>query len=443
MNALKSTTPVVSTTSPSLNEGQAEAAEAFFQFLFDDQNEMIISGGGGVGKTFLMGHLIDVILPRYFETCKLMGMLPEYDSVEMTTTTNKAAEALAEATKRPTGTIHSFLGLRVHEDYSTGESKLTKTDAWQVHQRKIIFIDECSMIDAALDHAIQEGTHLCKVVYVGDHCQLAPIRETLSPIYRRGLPFYELTEPMRNAGQPELMALCNQLRQTVETGVFQPIQIVPGVIDWFDDATMQQELVATFQNQTKDARILAYTNRRVVEYNDFVRNIRHLPPEFTVGEYLINNSVIQLQRRQLSVEEEVSILRQARHTESVEISENVVLEVRRTDLQTKLGEIFRDVPIPVDREHYDALLKWYKTKKDWVRHYHLKNKFPDLRQRDAATVHKSQGSTYDVVFIDVGNISSCNFVNQVARMLYVAVSRPRKRIVFYGKLSEKYGGLVR
>lgn len=30
----------------------------------------------------------------------------------------------------------------------------------------------------------------------------------------------------------------------------------------------------------------------------------------------------------------------------------------------------------------------------------------------------------------------------VARLLYVAVSRARKRVVFYGNLASKYGGLT-
>ena len=55
-------------------------------------------------------------------------------------------------------------------------------------------------------------------------------------------------------------------------------------------------------------------------------------------------------------------------------------------------------------------------------------------------MHKSQGSTYDTVFIDLENIGSCRNPDQVARMLYVAVSRARNRIFLFGKLPTKYGG---
>ena len=81
------------TTSP-LNQEQQAAADGFFQFLFEDSKELIISGPGGVGKTFLMGYMIDTIMPRYAETCALMGIEAQYTEVVMTATTNKAAEVL-------------------------------------------------------------------------------------------------------------------------------------------------------------------------------------------------------------------------------------------------------------------------------------------------------------------------------------------------------------
>lgn len=62
-----------------LNQGQEDAAEGFFQFLLSPEREFGITGPGGVGKTHLMGHMIDQIMPRYLDTCKLMGIRPEYD----------------------------------------------------------------------------------------------------------------------------------------------------------------------------------------------------------------------------------------------------------------------------------------------------------------------------------------------------------------------------
>ena len=431
-------------TQYNLNQGQKDAAEAFFSFLFDpSQKEFILSGPAGVGKTYWMGYIIDEIMPRYHETCKLVGIDPEYENVVMTATTNKAAEVLEYATGRPTQTIHSFLNLTVYEDYSTGKMKLNKNPrTWTVHERMIIFVDECSMIDTPLYNMIHEGTLKCKIVYVGDHNQLAPVTEKLSPVYKQNSPMFTLTQQMRTS-IPELMATNQQLRDTVETGIFHPLHEVPGIIEYLDDNNMQKMLDVVFANQTKESRVLAYTNRRVIEFNDYIRQKRQLPDSFQPGEILINNSAIKLGRsKSLSVESEVTI-QANRGLAKVKIDKDVVLTVEHLDFTSHLGEMFNHVPVPTDRAHFDALVKYYKRQKNWERYFYLKQNFPDLRPRDAATVHKSQGSTYDSVFVDLGNISSCHQADQAARMLYVAFSRARTKVYVYGDLAAKYGGFIR
>lgn len=433
---------MTATNPPTLNQGQKAAADGFFEFLFKpEQKELILSGPGGVGKTYLMSHLIDKIMPQYMQSCHLMGAPAEFVDVAMTATTNKAAEVLAIATQRPTSTIHSFLGLKVQDDYSTGKSKITKTGAFTVHQKKILFIDECSMIDRDLLKFLHEGTLGCKIVYVGDHCQLPPVMEPISPIYRENIPFFELTQQERT-NNPHLQAINNQLRQTVETGEFKPIRLVPGSIDYLTDADMQRGLEIFFTEQNPDSRVLAYTNNRVVEFNDHIRTIRQLPDEWQVGELLINNSSIRINNTQVSVEQELEVIRQSPDIEHEYIDTDTFLKVRRTDLRSLHGGVLTDVPVPVEPNHFLSLVKYYASNRNWNRMYHLKNNFPDLRQRDAATFHKSQGSTYENVFIDLGNLSTCHNPNTVARMLYVAFSRARSRVFVYGNLAQKYGGII-
>jgi hypothetical protein len=387
-----------------------------------------------------MGHLIDKVMPSYFQTCKLLGTPINYDAVEMTATTNKAAEVLSQAIRRPVKTIQSTMNLKVINDYTTGHTRLQKTNRWFVHERKIIFIEECSFIDSKLDLLIQEGTHGCKIVYVGDHCQIPPVMESLSPIYKRNLPFFELKTPVRNANQPALINLCKQLRHTVETGEFMPIELVPGVIELLDDEMMEHALEQEFAVQTSERRVLAYANSRVNEYNDHIRTIRQLPNHFTTGEKLINNASVVMNKTLISVEDRVEVMRVSPHTEDFIVEPNVKLQVRSMDLMVPLKGIFMDIKVPEDKEHFQALIKYYARKKDWPRYFMLKDTFPDLRPGDACTFHKSQGSTHDIVLIDAENLSTCNNANDVARMLYVGVSRARTAVAFYGQLAKKYGG---
>lgn len=424
-----------------LNAGQQLAADGFFAFLLGTEKELRISGPAGNGKTFLMGHMIDEIMPRYYKTCELMGIEPGFDEVVMTATTNKAADVLSDNTGRPASTIHSFMNLKVVDDYSTGTSKITRTRSWKVHENKIIFIDEAYTMDSPVYRYIQEGTHNCKVIYVGDHCQLPPVMEAQSPITTLQSPFFELTEPMRNAAQPALRTICNQLRNTVETGIFNNIQIVPGVIDYLDNDQMEHHMHNEFINRGTD-RILAYTNNRVLDYNDFIRAARQLPATYTQGETLINNSAFQIKDRMLSVEEEVTLHSLDPVSKTLQIAQDAEIEVRGCVLKTKFGTLVENIHIPVDREHFARMVSYFSKQKNWERYFYLKNNFPDLRARDASTVHKSQGSTYDTVYIDLWDLSACRSSLLAARLLYVAFSRASNHIYLYGNLAKKYGEIV-
>lgn len=65
----------------------------------------------------------------------------------------------------------------------------------------------------------------------------------------------------------------------------------------------------------------------------------------------------------------------------------------------------------------------------------MADKWADLRAMYACTVNKSQGSTFDRVFIDLSDIAKCNNGNTIARMLYVAVTRARHEVILTGDIA--------
>lgn len=428
-----------------LNDDQKNAADEVFQFLLGDEKEMILSGPAGVGKTHLMNYISDKVMDQYRKSCKLTGIPQKIDHIALTATTNKAAEVLARSTGRPVATVHSFLNLKVFDDFKTGQSKIKMTLKWEVHEGVLLFIDEASMIDTALHNYILTGTDVnSKIVYVGDHNQMAPVFEKISPVYMGTKRMSQLLTPVRNADQPALMDLCSQLRQTVETGMFNPIQEVPGVIDYIGDSDLKYLLENQFKDENVPGRILCYTNRRVLQYNDYIRGVRGYPDEFVTGEIVINNSVVAPRGSvMMKVEEEYEIRNINPNTETVYLDagdNNAKIEVFNMVLcntdPSKTGEI--KVKSPRDKAHFTALLDFYKSRKNWERFYYLKNNFPDLRMKDACTVYKAQGSTHDFVVMDLTNIGSCRQADQVARMLYVGASRPKKRLFLYGELPDKF-----
>lgn len=430
----------------SLNQDQQKAVDAVFSFLMSEDKEFIISGPAGTGKTYLMQHVMKHVLEEYENACKLLGITPIDYEIQLTATTNKATEVLTQATGFPARTIHSFMNLQVKDNYSNGTTEIKPTKNFVVHHKKLIFIDEASMVDSKLYDFLQKGTdNTCKIIYLGDHCQMAPVFEKISPVYRNPKNIVHLTIPVRNAEQPELMKICSRFRNTVETLDFFEIQGAPGVVEYLDDAAAGQFIDQTFKDENPDARILCFTNARVHEYNQHIRDLRGYPDHFVKGEVLINNSAKQFGKLMMRVEEEFIVYDDPKPVYELFADDkdpNSGFDVY--DVTLGFGNKFDpimttfEVKIPVSMDRVKTLIRHYGNQKDWDRYFWLKNTFPDLRQKDAATVYKAQGSTYETVFLDLKDIGKCKHADQVARMLYVGVSRPTTKLYLYGQLPDRY-----
>jgi hypothetical protein len=430
-----------------LNPDQQAASESFFKFLLSDDKYFVLSGGAGVGKTYTISHIEKTVMEDYATDCQLMGIPQDYNEVIFTATTNKAAEVLEKSLGKQVFTIHSLLGLKVKENFKSGKTEITATNRTKNIANTIIFIDESSMIDSTLFKFIKDCCKGSKVVFVGDHAQMAPVNEEISPIYLNVDPhnFVFLDKPVRNANSPALVDLCSQLRETVETGIFQPMQPVPGVVEYLDDQQMLDKLSEHFLEPTDTARILCYTNSRVNFFNKGIRNIRNRPDKFQVGDNLVVASAYTSGKNYISVERQVEVL--SISTEPITLGYEGAtskfagpLSYYQIEVREKtLGDIFV-AKVPTNPDHFAAVLKTLSGKKDWSQYFALKNSHIDLRDKDACTVYKSQGSTYDTVFIDIGNIGTSFDPKQVARMIFVGVSRATTKVYFYGNLPGKYIG---
>lgn len=420
-----------------LNQKQQEAADGFFEFLFTDEPAMIISGKGGSGKSYLVSYLISQVLTEYSSMCQLVGIKEQYKYAVMTATTNKAGEILAEATGMEIDTVHSFMNLTMFEDYKTGKLVLKPNNNYGVINNTIVFIDEYSMINKELFAWILKTFVNCKVVYVGDCNQLPPVKEKITVVQEQGYRMYELEQSVRNSGQPALVNLCDQFIDTVSTGIFNPIQIVPGVIDYLTDNHIGQAITEHFSDPDHNHAILAYYNNQVIEINHGIRTVvRGFPREYVKDEALICNTAVEYQPGKRFYTEEVVHVVNAGLVAQHELG----IEVQYLDIRSRNG-IAYDVPVSIDNTAYSKRIKHYSSQKDWHKYFALK-KIPDLRPSDARTVHKSQGSSYDTVFIDLTDLSKCYDTELAAKLFYVAVSRARNRIIFFGSLNSKYGMIL-
>lgn len=402
----------------------------------DDEQFMDVNGGAGTGKTFLISKIADGILNHKKKGSPL-------HSVAITATTNKAAAVISDAMPHRAGeigTIYSFMNLRLSENYSTGEIKVVPTKMWTVHSGTVIIVDEDSMINKELFKWLIKGIDsTCKVIFVGDRNQLAPVKETLSPIFTQGYRTAHLAKPVRNAEQPALMALCEQAKQTVLTGVFTPIVPVPGVIDVIDGPEMEGVLQRDYNVEDSTKRLLSYTNKRVIDYNLYIRELRGYSEPFEVGEILSNNQSAELVgKTRLYTDQVVEVV----SINDDRMDQNIVSgeEVRLIELTVRdvMNGTIYNVTSFANPEDRKDVLDFYRSRNQWDRYFKIRNNYPDLRSVSASTTHKAQGSTYNEVIVDMEDIGKCTNVEQTARMQYVALSRPKTRIYVRGQLPGRY-----
>ena len=74
--------------------------------------------------------------------------------------------------------------------------------------------------------------------------------------------------------------------------------------------------------------------------------------------------------------------------------------------------------------------KGTKSSRDaWVKYYSLEKRFARLKYAPALTTHKSQGSTYENIIINVNDMLRLRKREELMKMLYVAVTRAQKRAI--------------
>lgn len=419
-----------------LNEEQRAAFMDVLSFIQDPLRKFHrISGGAGTGKSFFISKVADDILKHRGNS--------RLTNVAITATTNKAAAVLADAMphrRGDIGTIYTFMNLRVSQNFNDGTQKIIPTRNWVVHHCTLIIVDESSMINQKLWEYIDMGTTSdCKVLFVGDKNQLAPVKESLSPVYAQNMSESLLIKPVRNAEQPALMELCDQAKETVLTGKFTRIKEVPGVIDFVDGNQMKGILEREYHQEDAKKRVLSYTNKRVLEYNSFIRELRGYTKPFEEGEVVTNNQSAELVTKERLYTDQMvridSIDEEYFDGQIVPGHDIPMMRLTVSDVSSGAEyqvNVFQDF---VDRAN---VLKHYSGMKKWDRYFKVRDNYPDLRSVAASTTHKAQGSTYDSVIVDLADIGKSTNKEQTARMQYVALSRPKQRLYIRGELPERY-----
>jgi len=405
-----------------LTEGQEEAMTKFMDFLLDPLETMfVLSGYAGTGKSTLVKYLLESV-PKIMQTLMLIDPNRKNMAIQLTATTNKAADVLGQMVGDVIPTIHSYLGLSVYTDYKTGVTSLKDRTGTEIYNT-LVFIDEASFVDRELLSLITKKCVQSKVIFIGDAAQLAPVKSTHIPVFNAGFPTAQLTEVMRQAKGNPIIELATKFRNTVNTGEFFNFNPDGIQIRHMGSADFKNAIETEFLDPTwshNRSKILAWTNKRVTQYNNHICELLVGTSNINVGDYCVLNKHITIGRKSLA-------------TDSVVYVTAVGEEMDVYGVIGKHMGLNREITVFVPNcwaEVKKLIPKWRKEGN--YNYCAAADNWADLRATYACTVNKSQGSTYDKVFIDLSDISRCNSGNQIARMLYVAVSRARHEVIFTG-----------
>jgi len=260
-----------------LTDDQARAVVAISEWYNSKELIFTLYGQAGVGKTFLLNYLLKNIFIH--ATC-------------ITAPTHKAVKVIEDVTGRKGKTLQSLHGLRPNvnlEDFDIDKIKFDTIGTEMIKNYRVVVIDECSQVGTALYelNARRASQYGVKILYLGDACQLPPVRERISKTFLIATR-YELTQVVRQDDTNPLLPAFKLLREDIFTGsnkFLNHIHKVPTNLNekgegyiCVDINTFKTEIINVFKsrqfetNPQNFVRYAAFTNDSVNSWNSFIRN---------------------------------------------------------------------------------------------------------------------------------------------------------------------------
>jgi len=288
---IKMNIPITTATSQradisSFTNDQKVAYKELIDFIdrpFDKTDyKRALVGAAGTGKTYLVKALI-------------LNSSISYSLIGLAAPTHKACRVLGESIKVnniKASTIQSDLGLRLNfdiEKFDPNNPPFDPKGKIKIGNYKLYIVDEASMINRGLCAFLEKTciSNKCKIIYIGDSSQLAPVGEKYSSAFK-GVKTYTLKQIVRQGDDNPVSNLLEILRYDIAHKSYEFLKYIQRFRSKFNDdytkgyqVCSPQEFNEIVYNNFNDealtvnvdyAKVIAYTNAAVSSWNKYIRN---------------------------------------------------------------------------------------------------------------------------------------------------------------------------
>jgi len=359
---------------------------------------LIITGGPGTGKTTIMKGVAEL-----YRTVNKLSYEQLQEKIALLAPTGRAAKRMSESTLLRASTIHRFLKWQK-------ETNKFQVNEYNKSRVEFVIIDEASMIDTYLMASLLKGISAnCKILLVGDDHQLpsvGPGQVLHDLIESNSLQKVELTELYRQGKDSNILTLAYDIRQgEVNEEVFNvgdDLTFIKATPDQVVDNVL--EITDTYQDLSyKEFQILCPMYKTIAGIDEINRHVQNKvnpktknKKELQYGDVIFreNDKVLQLTNMP---DENV-------YNGDIGIIKEIKTAPKKEIIIDFDGNIVKYTP----------------------------SNFNNFRLAYAISIHKAQGSEFDVVIIPIVR----NFNKMLYRkLIYTGITRSKKKLYLIGDIN--------
>lgn len=404
-----------------LTPHQDEKMQLLVDAIESGLNRVVLTGSAGVGKTYLVNYLL-----KYFAQ--------KAGKMFITAPTHKALAVLKGKIdieyNAEFSTIHSALKLKRK---FTPDGKVFFAQEFSERYPpfsgcSLLVIDEASMLNQEMLSHLKQ--YHFPIIFIGDEKQINPVKEEDSPVFHQHWFTVELTQIIRQSGGNPIIDLSRNLPLIWEKAS-NLTEEKHGFLYTDDRQKVIEKLAAI--NGTDELKYLAWTNNEVDSINQSVRHLIYgaNPAMIEQGEVLVLNAPYSTSKREYYNNEEIEIEKLIVVTKkcyppglsSFEMNayciNDSIFAVHESSLQIH-KKICKDLKDAANKRNIK-----------WTEYFKYVESFADFTYNHAITIHKSQGSTYKDVIVNVRDTNRNRDKKEKQRLFYTAVTRASELLILY------------